>query len=147
MIDVAVGLLVNPRGDVFMGRRPYGKRFAAALECPGGKFDPARGDRTIVDTVTAEWREELGAEVEPVFPGRPAIHVTRISLDEELRAHLIPIHLIGSVTANEHAELLWLTPATAVRHHLCTPAFYAQYRLIDAYARGVAADASLPARG
>ena len=38
-IDVAVGILMQPNGDVLLGQRPEGKPYAGYWEFPGGKVD------------------------------------------------------------------------------------------------------------
>jgi 8-oxo-dGTP diphosphatase len=59
-IDVAVGILMKPNGDVLLGQRPEGKPYAGYWEFPGGKVDPGE---TIVDALKREFMEELGIEV------------------------------------------------------------------------------------
>ena len=39
-IDVAVGILMKPNGDVLLGQRPEGKPYAGYWEFPGGKVEP-----------------------------------------------------------------------------------------------------------
>jgi 8-oxo-dGTP diphosphatase len=38
-IDVAVGILMRPNGDVLLGQRPEGKPYAGYWEFPGGKVE------------------------------------------------------------------------------------------------------------
>src|SRR6058998_1949453 len=38
-IDVAVGILMRPNGDVLLGQRPSGKPYAGYWEFPGGKVE------------------------------------------------------------------------------------------------------------
>lgn len=59
-IDVAVGILMKPNGDVLLGQRPAGKPCAGYWEFPGGKVDPGE---TILDALKREFMEELGIEV------------------------------------------------------------------------------------
>jgi 8-oxo-dGTP diphosphatase len=59
-IDVAVGILMKPNGDVLLGQRPAGKPYAGYREFPGGKVDPGE---TILDALKREFMEELGIEV------------------------------------------------------------------------------------
>lgn len=59
-IDVAVGILMKPNGDVLLGQRPAGKPYAGYWEFPGGKVDPGE---TILDALKREFMEELGIEV------------------------------------------------------------------------------------
>ena len=59
-IDVAVGILMQPNGDVLLGQRPAGKPYAGYWEFPGGKVDPGE---TIFQALQREFMEELGIEV------------------------------------------------------------------------------------
>jgi len=59
-IDVAVGILMKPNGDVLLGQRPEGKPYAGYWEFPGGKVDPGE---TILGALKREFMEELGIEV------------------------------------------------------------------------------------
>jgi 8-oxo-dGTP diphosphatase len=59
-IDVAVGILMKPNGDVLLGQRPAGKPYAGYWEFPGGKVDPGE---TILAALKREFMEELGIEV------------------------------------------------------------------------------------
>ncbi|AXA92296.1 NUDIX domain-containing protein [Massilia sp. YMA4] len=59
-IDVAVGILMKPNGDVLLGQRPPGKPYAGYWEFPGGKVDPGE---TVLEALKREFMEELGIEV------------------------------------------------------------------------------------
>ena len=59
-IDVAVGILMKPNGDVLLGQRPEGKPYAGYWEFPGGKVDPGE---SILEALKREFVEELGIEV------------------------------------------------------------------------------------
>ncbi|MFZ1180518.1 MAG: NUDIX domain-containing protein [Herbaspirillum sp.] len=59
-IDVAVGILVKPNGDVLLGQRPEGKPYAGHWEFPGGKVESGE---SIADALKREFLEELGIEI------------------------------------------------------------------------------------
>jgi 8-oxo-dGTP diphosphatase len=59
-IDVAVGILIRPNGDVLLGQRPDGKPYAGYWEFPGGKVEP---DEAILDALKREFVEELGVQI------------------------------------------------------------------------------------
>lgn len=59
-IDVAVGILMKPNGDVLLGQRPEGKPYAGYWEFPGGKVDAGE---SILDALKREFMEELGIEI------------------------------------------------------------------------------------
>ncbi len=60
-IDVAVGILMKPNGDVLLGQRPDGKPYPGYWEFPGGKVE---NGETPEAALIRELREELGVEVE-----------------------------------------------------------------------------------
>lgn len=59
-VDVVVGILMKPNGDVLLGQRPAGKPYAGYWEFPGGKVDPGE---TLLEALKREFMEELGIEV------------------------------------------------------------------------------------
>jgi len=61
-IDVAVGILVKPTGEILMARRPEGKPYAGYWEFPGGKVEQ---HEEILSALVREFREELGIEIDP----------------------------------------------------------------------------------
>jgi len=59
-IDVAVGILMKPNGDVLLGQRPPGKPYAGYWEFPGGKVEAGE---PVLDALRREFVEELGIHV------------------------------------------------------------------------------------
>lgn len=59
-IDVAVGILVAPNGDILLGQRPEGKPYAGYWEFPGGKVEAGE---EILDALKREFMEELGMRI------------------------------------------------------------------------------------
>jgi 8-oxo-dGTP diphosphatase len=59
-IDVAVGILINPNGDVLLGQRPAGKPYAGYWEFPGGKVEAGE---SIFNALQREFVEELGVHI------------------------------------------------------------------------------------
>ena len=59
-IDVAVGILMKPNGDVLLGQRPAGKPYAGYWEFPGGKVESGE---SILDALKREFVEELGVHL------------------------------------------------------------------------------------
>ena len=59
-IDVAVGILAKPNGDVLLAQRPAGKPYEGYWEFPGGKVEPGE---PILDALKREFVEELGVEI------------------------------------------------------------------------------------
>lgn len=64
-IDVAVGVLMKPNGDVLLGQRPDGKPYAGYWEFPGGKVEVYE---SIMDALKREFVEELGIQVLSAAP-------------------------------------------------------------------------------
>jgi 8-oxo-dGTP diphosphatase len=71
-IDVAVGILIRPNGDVLLAQRPEGKPYAGYWEFPGGKVESGE---PIADALKREFMEELGIEVIDVQPWCCVEHV------------------------------------------------------------------------
>jgi 8-oxo-dGTP diphosphatase len=59
-IDVAVGILIRPNGDVLLGQRPPGKPYDGYWEFPGGKVEAGEA---IIDALKREFVEELGVRI------------------------------------------------------------------------------------
>ena len=59
-VDVAVGVLIKPNGDLLLGQRPAGKPYEGYWEFPGGKVDPGE---TILEALKREFVEELGLTI------------------------------------------------------------------------------------
>jgi len=59
-IDVAVGILMKPNGDVLLAQRPHGKPYAGYWEFPGGKVEPGEA---IIAALQREFVEELGIRI------------------------------------------------------------------------------------
>jgi len=71
-IDVAVGILIKPNGDVLLGQRPPGKPYAGYWEFPGGKVEAGEA---IFDALKREFQEELGIEIISAEPWCGVQHV------------------------------------------------------------------------
>lgn len=64
-IDVAVGVLMQPNGEVLLAQRPAGKPYAGYWEFPGGKVEPGEA---IFDALKREFVEELGIDIVSATP-------------------------------------------------------------------------------
>ena len=71
-IDVAVGVLMQPNGDVLLGQRPEGKPYAGYWEFPGGKVEPGE---QVLDALKREFVEELGVRILQAQPWCCVEHV------------------------------------------------------------------------
>ena len=59
-IDVVVGILMQPNGDVLLGQRPEGKPYAGYWEFPGGKVEAGEA---LFAALQREFVEELGLHI------------------------------------------------------------------------------------
>jgi len=71
-VDVAVGILMRPNGDVLLGQRPTGKPYAGYWEFPGGKVEAGE---SILDALKREFVEELGVQLVSAEPWCGVEHV------------------------------------------------------------------------
>ena len=71
-IDVAVGILIRPNGDVLLAQRPSGKPYAGYWEFPGGKVEAGED---ILAALQREFMEELGIEIINATPWCGVEHV------------------------------------------------------------------------
>jgi 8-oxo-dGTP diphosphatase len=71
-IDVAVGILMKPNGDVLLGSRPEGKPYAGYWEFPGGKVEAGEA---VFDALKREFAEEIGVNIISAEPWCGVEHV------------------------------------------------------------------------
>lgn len=71
-IDVAVGILMKPNGDVLMAQRPQGKPYAGYWEFPGGKVEPGE---SVLDALKREFAEEIDVQILSAEPWCGVEHV------------------------------------------------------------------------
>jgi len=57
VVDVAVGVLIQPNGEFLLTSRPQGKVYAGYWEFPGGKLEAGE---TVEQALARELHEELG---------------------------------------------------------------------------------------
>jgi 8-oxo-dGTP diphosphatase len=71
-IDVAVGILMKPNGDILLGQRPEGKPYAGYWEFPGGKVEAGE---EILRALQREFVEELGVKIIAAEPWCGVEHI------------------------------------------------------------------------
>ena len=64
-VEVAVGVLVNSRGQFLLTSRPEGKVYAGYWEFPGGKLEAGE---TVEQALRRELQEELGITIASATP-------------------------------------------------------------------------------
>ena len=62
VVDVAVGVLLQPDGRFLLSSRPAGKVYAGYWEFPGGKLEPGE---SVEQALVRELHEELGLRLRP----------------------------------------------------------------------------------
>lgn len=65
VVDVAVGVLIQPNGDFLLTSRPAGKVYEGYWEFPGGKLEPGE---TVEQALRRELLEELGIVIDAIEP-------------------------------------------------------------------------------
>jgi 8-oxo-dGTP diphosphatase len=71
-IDVVVGILMRPNGDVLLGQRPPGKPYAGYWEFPGGKVEAGEA---LFAALQREFVEELGLQIDSAYEWCGVEHV------------------------------------------------------------------------
>ena len=67
VVDVAVGILISPKGEYLLTSRPEGKEYAGYWEFPGGKVEAGE---SIEQALRRELQEEIGVTIGPASTWR-----------------------------------------------------------------------------
>ncbi len=103
VIEVAAGILVDPRGRVLLMQRLPGKHLAGRWEFPGGKVEHGE---TIAQALVRELDEELGVEV---LASAPLISIPWHYPEKSVRLHALRvIAWNGEPRAREGHPLRWV---------------------------------------
>ena len=101
-VDVAVGILMKPNGDVLLACRPEGKPYAGYWEFPGGKVESGE---SIVDALKREFAEEIAVHIQSAEPWCGVEHVYPHA---HVRLHFyISRDWLGEPRALEGQQLAW----------------------------------------
>ena len=101
-IDVAVGILMKPNGDVLLGSRPEGKPYAGYWEFPGGKVEAGEA---VLDALKREFTEEIGVRI---ISAEPWCGVEHVYPHAHVRLHFfISREWQGEPRALEGQQLAW----------------------------------------
>lgn len=117
IIDVAVGVILRPDGQVLLGDRPADKPWPGWWELPGGKIEPGE---SVIQALTRELHEELGIEVKQARPWVTYIHhypTTTVRL-----AFCQVTEWQGEPQGLEGQHLAWADPITAPEQFKLLPA-------------------------
>ena len=101
-VDVAVGILMKPNGEVLLACRPEGKPYAGYWEFPGGKVEI--GEK-IFDALRREFLEEIAVDIQSAEPWCGVEHVYPHA---HVRLHFyISRDWLGEPRALEGQQLAW----------------------------------------
>ena len=101
-IDVAVGILLKPNGDVLLACRPEGKPYAGYWEFPGGKVEVGE---SVIDALKREFEEEIGVRI---VSAEPWCGVAHVYAHAHVRLHFyISRHWQGEPQSLEGQALAW----------------------------------------
>ncbi len=101
-IDVAVGILMKPNGDVLLGCRPEGKPYAGYWEFPGGKVEAGE---SVLDALKREFAEEIGVHI---VSAEPWCGVEHVYPHAHVRLHFyISREWTGEPQSLEGQQLAW----------------------------------------
>ena len=101
-VDVAVGILMKPNGDVLLACRPEGKPYAGYCEFPGGKVESGE---SIFDALKREFAEEIAVHIQSAEPWCGVEHVYPHA---HVRLHFyISRDWLGEPRALEGQQLAW----------------------------------------
>ncbi|MGY8903830.1 MAG: NUDIX domain-containing protein [Burkholderiales bacterium] len=110
IVDVAVGILLNPAGDFLMTSRPPGKVYAAYWEFPGGKMEPG-------ESVEQALRRELQEEIGVTIGSAPVWQTSLVDYPHALvRLHFCKVFAwIGALQMHEGQQFSWQRLPLSVR--------------------------------
>ena len=101
-MDVAVGILLKPNGDVLLACRPDGKPYAGYWEFPGGKVEAGE---SVIDALKREFEEEIGVRI---VSAEPWCGVAHVYAHAHVRLHFyISRHWQGEPQSLEGQALAW----------------------------------------
>lgn len=123
IVDVAVGLIMRPDGQLLLGDRPADKPWPGWWELPGGKIEPGE---TVMQALARELDEELGIQVVRARPWVTYVHAyphTTVRL-----AFCIVTQWNNEPVGREGQQLRWIAPAQALVMDDLLPAAYPPLR-------------------
>jgi len=101
-VDVAVGILMKPNGEVLLACRPEGKPYAGYWEFPGGKVESGE---TIFNALKREFAEAIAVDIQSAEPWCGVEHVYPHA---HVRLHFyISRDWLGEPRALEGQQLAW----------------------------------------
>lgn len=105
IVQVAVGVVENPEGEVLIARRPATAHQGGLWEFPGGKVDPGE---SLVPALARELKEELAIEV---LASEPLIDIHHDYPDKSVWLQVRRVtRFKGQARGNEGQPVRWVAP-------------------------------------
>lgn len=123
IVDVAVGVILRPDGQILLGSRPEGKPWAGWWELPGGKIEPGE---TVLEALARELDEEIGIRVTQSESWITYVHVYPKSTVRLAFCRVTGWE--GEPHSRENQELRWIAPEQALQRQDLLPATYPPLR-------------------
>ncbi|MGC4366669.1 NUDIX domain-containing protein [Hydrogenophaga sp. R2] len=102
VVDVAVGVLIDPDGRFLLTSRPPGKVYAGYWEFPGGKLEVGE---TVEQALRRELQEEIGVTIGPARAWREQLVDYPHAL---VRLHFCKVFdWSGTLTMHEGQDFCW----------------------------------------
>lgn len=102
---VAVGVIVNSKGEICIALRPEGKHLAGYWEFPGGKVE---SDESVQEALARELHEELAINVHGSSP------LTKIHFEYPEKNVCLDVHWVkdfsGEAQGKEQQVIKWVSP-------------------------------------
>lgn len=102
-LDVAVGILINPRNELLIAQRPAHKPHGLCWEFPGGKVEDAE---TAYAALCRELNEEIGITVAKALAWQQYFHEYP-EYDVTLHTYLVKDY-VGEPVGREGQKLKWV---------------------------------------
>ena len=109
VVDVAVGILLQPEGAFLLTSRPVGKVYEGYWEFPGGKLEAGE---TVAQALRRELQEEIGVTIGQAHPW----HQKLVDYPHALvRLNFCKVHdWSGDLQMHEGQEFAWQTLPVSV---------------------------------
>lgn len=105
IVHVAVGVVINAKGEICIALRPEGKHLAGYWEFPGGKVE---ANESVFTALQRELKEELGIDIRDAKP------LTEINFQYPEKTVCLDVHTVtefsGEAQGQEQQEIAWVWP-------------------------------------
>lgn len=110
-IHVAVGVIVNPQGQILIARRPPHVHLGGLWEFPGGKLE---ADENVEQALTRELAEEVGVQV---LSYRPLIKLQHNYPERQVLLDVWRVDsFVGTAHGRENQPIAWVQPDELIQY-------------------------------